>query len=252
MSRASEAIRKHDGRWSPIGESEPLEAAMRVKEAAGKSQTVESQMLAAYMFLVSIRDSEKLIAIASNSEVAAHVPKRYSGGEVLGESAYRMNIKGKLRECGLVDFPGGKGGREAATVYTFPAFMQLYGIVDNLSATANEPAKPGAGLPAQNTHDLCGLTSTKHAQKVSSIELLEDRGLGMEEGYSIYPQENPSPVVENQNPQQQAERGHGKTVETYCSTCRKRTRFKGQGFNGMIGHEVFACTRCGGTTFLLD
>ena len=151
MSRASEAIRKHDGRWSPIGESEPLEAAMRVKEVAGKSQTVEIQMLAAYMFLVSIRDSEKLIAIASNSEVAAHVPKKYSG-EVLGESAYRMNIKGKLRECGLVDFPSGKGGREAATVYTFPAFMQLYGIVDNLGATAQEPAKPGAGLPAQNVH----------------------------------------------------------------------------------------------------
>ena len=246
MSRASEAIRKHDGRWSPIGESEPLEAAMRVKEVAGKSQTVEIQMLAAYMFLVSIRDSEKLIAIASNSEVAAHVPKKYSG-EVLGESAYRMNIKG-----GLVDFPSGKGGREAATVYTFPAFMQLYGIVDNLGATAQEPAKPGAGLPAQNTHDLCGLTSTKHAQKVSSIELLEDRYMGMEEGYSIYPQESPLPIVENQNPQQQAERGHGETVETYCSKCRETTRFKGQGFNEAIGHEVFACTRCGERTFLSD
>ena len=251
MSRASEAIRKHDGRWSPIGESEPLEAAMRVKEVAGKSQTVEIQMLAAYMFLVSIRDSEKLIAIASNSEVAAHVPKKYSG-EVLGESAYRMNIKGKLRECGLVDFPSGKGGREAATVYTFPAFMQLYGIVDNLGATAQEPAKPGAGLPAQNTHDLCGLTSTKHAQKVSSIELLEDRYMGMEEGYSIYPQESPLPILENQNPQQQAERGHGETVETYCSKCRETTRFKGQGFNEAIGHEVFACTRCGERTFLSD
>lgn len=224
---------------------------MRVKEAAGKSQTVESQMLAAYMFLVSIRDSEKLIAIASNSEVAAHVPKRYSG-EVLGESAYRMNIKGKLRECGLVNFPSGKGGREAATVYTFPAFMRLYGIVDNLSATAQEPAKPGAGLPAQNTHDLCGLTSTKHAQKVASIELLEDRYMGMEEGYSIYPQETPSPIVENPQPQQQAGRGHGETVDTYCSTCRKTTRFKGQGFNEAIGHEVFACTRCGERTFLSD
>lgn len=130
MSRASEAIRKHDGRWSPVGESEPLEAAMRVKEVAGKSQTVEIQMLAAYMFLVSIRDSEKLIAIASNEEVAAHVLKR-CGGETLGEAAYRRNIKGKLKECGLVDFPSGKGGREAATVYTFPAFMRLYGIVDN-------------------------------------------------------------------------------------------------------------------------
>lgn len=76
--------------------------------------------------------------------------------------------------------------------------------------------------------------------------------MGMEEGYSIYPQESPLPIVENQNPQQQAERGHGETVETYCSKCRETTRFKGQGFNEAIGHEVFACTRCGERTFLSD
>ena len=148
MSRASEAIRAHDGRWSPMGNSEVFEAEKRVKEAAGKSQTTEIQMLAAYMFLASIRDSENLTAIVSNAEVAAHVLKR-CGGETLGEAAYRRSIKGKLKECGLVDFPSGKGGREAATVYTFPAFMRLYGIVDNLGATAQEPTKPGTGKPVQ-------------------------------------------------------------------------------------------------------
>lgn len=220
---------------------------MRVKEVAGKSQTVEIQMLAAYMFLVSIRDSEKLIAIASNSEVAAHVPKKYSG-EVLGESAYRMNIKGKLRECGLVDFPSGKGGREAATVYTFPAFMQLYGIVDNLGATAQEPAKPGAGLPAQNTHDLCGLTSTKHAQKVASIELLEDRGNCLEEGYSISHRESSLPIVENQQPQQQQGRPrHGNVRNSFCPKCRDTTRFRQR-----EGTGFFTCTKCGYKCFLPD
>lgn len=249
MSRASEAIRKLDGRWSPFGASEIAEAEKHVKEAAGKSQTTETQMLAAYMFLVSIRDSEKLTAIASNAEVAAHVLKR-SGGGTLGEAAYRRNIKGKLKECGLVDFPSGKGGREAATVYTFPAFMRLYGIVDNLGATAQEPAKPGTGLPVQNTHDLYGLTSTNHSQNSPSIELLEDRYMGMEEGCFISPQETPSPVVENHKPQQQAGRGYGETIDTYCSTCREITRFRGQGFNGAIGQEIFACTRCGEKTFL--
>ena len=250
MSRASEAIRARDGRWSPIGASEVVEAHKRVKEAAGKSQTVENQMLAAYWFLASIRDSEKLTAIASNAEVAAHVPKRY-GGEALGESAYRMNIKGKLRECGLVDFPSGKGGREAATVYTFPAFMRLYGIVDNLGATAQEPAKPGAGLPAQNTHDLCGLTSTKHAQKVSSIELLEDRYMGMEGGYCINPQETPLPIVENPQPQQQQSKPrHGSVRESYCPICKTFTRFKQRvAANGLT---YSTCTRCGHNTTLPD
>ncbi len=249
MSRASEAIRAHDGRWSPIGASEVLEAVMRVKEVAGKSQTVEIQMLAAYMFLVSIRDSEKLIAIASNEEVAAHVLKRY-GGETLGEAAYRRNIKGKLKECGLVDFPSGKGGREAATVYTFPAFMRLYGIVDNLGTTAQEPAKPGTGLPVQNTHDLYGLTSTNHSQNSPSIELLEDRYMGMEEGYSIYPQESPLPIVENPQPQQQQSRPrHGSIMRSHCAKCGKTTPFKQQvAPNGLI---YFTCTKCGDYSCLL-
>lgn len=216
---------------------------MRVKEVAGKSQTVEIQMLAAYMFLVSIRDSEKLIAIASNEEVAAHVLKR-CGGETLGEAAYRRNIKGKLKECGLVDFPSGKGGREAATVYTFPAFMQLYGIVDNLGATVQEPAKPGTGLPVQNTHDLYGLTSTNHSQNSPSIELLEDRGLGMEEGYSISPRESSLPIVENPQPQQQQSRPrHGSIMRSHCTKCGKTTPFKQQvAPNGLI---YFTCTKCG-------
>ena len=240
MSRASEAIRAHDGRWSPMGNSEVFEAEKRVKEVAGKSQTVEIQMLAAYMFLISIRDSDKLTAIASNEEVAAHVLKR-CGGETLGEAAYRRNIKGKLKECGLVDFPSGKGGREAATVYTFPAFMRLYGIVDNLGATAQEPAKPGTGLPVQNTHDLYGLTSTNHSQNSPSIELLEDRYLGMERGYSIYPQESPSPVVENPQPQQQQGRPrHGNARESFCPECGDTTRFRQR-----EGTGFFTCTKCG-------
>lgn len=202
------------------------------------------------MFLASIRDSEKLTAIAANTEVAAHVPKRY-GGEALGESAYRMNIKGKLRECGLVDFPSGKGGREAATVYTFPAFMRLYGIVDNFGATAQEPAKPCAGLPAQNTHDLCGLTSTKHAQKVSSIELLEDRYMGIEGGCSIYPQETTLPIVENpQHRQQQSRPRHGNVRESYCPICKTFTRFKQRVAENGLTYST--CTRCGHNTTLPD
>lgn len=240
MSCASEAIRAHDGRWSPIGNSEVFEAEKRVKEAAGKSQTTEIQMLAAYMFLASIRDSENLTAIVSNAEVAAHVLKR-CGGETLGEAAYRRSIKGKLKECGLVDFPSGKGGREAATVYTFPAFMRLYGIVDNLGATAQEPTKPGTGLPVQNTHDLYGLTSTNHLQNSPSIELLEDRGLGMEEGYSIYPQENPLPIVENPQPQhQQGRPRHGNARESFCPKCVDTTRFRQR-----EGTGFFTCTKCG-------
>lgn len=216
---------------------------MRVKEVAGKSQTVEIQMIAAYMFLVSIRDSDKLTAIASNEEVAAHVLKR-CGGETLGEAAYRRNIKGKLKECGLVDFPSGKGGREAATVYTFPAFMRLYGIVDNLGATVQEPAKPGTGLPVQNTHDLYGLTRTNHSQNSPSIELLEDRGLGMEEGYSISPRESSLPIVENPQPQQQQSRPrHGSIMRSHCTKCGKTTPFKQQvAPNGLI---YFTCTKCG-------
>ena len=243
MSRASEGMREHDGRWSPMGNSEVFEAEKRVKEVAGKSQTVEIQMLAAYMFLVSIRDSDKLTAIASNEEVAAHVLKR-CGGETLGEAAYRRSIKGKLKECGLVDFPSGKGGREAATVYTFPAFMRLYGIVDNLGTTVQEPAKPGTGLPVQNTHDLYGLTSTNHSQNSPSIESIEDRGLGMEEGYSIYPQESPSPIVENPQPQQQQSRPrHGSIMRSHCTKCGKTTPFKQQvSPNGLI---YFTCTKCG-------
>lgn len=240
MSRASEAIRAHDGRWSPMGNSEVFEAEKRVKEVAGKSQTVEIQMLAAYMFLISIRDSDKLTAIASNEEVAAHVLKR-CGGETLGEAAYRRNIKGKLKECGLVDFPSGKGGREAATVYTFPAFMRLYGIVDNLGATAQEPAKPGTGLPVQNTHDLYGLTSTNHSQNSPSIELLEDRGNCLEEGYSISPQESPLPIVENPQPQQQQGRPrHGNVTNSFCPKCNDTTRFRQR-----EGTGFFTCTKCG-------
>lgn len=251
MSRASEAIRKHDGRWSPIGASEVLEAARLAKEVACGSQTREAQAMQAYMFLASIRDSERLAAIASSAEVAAHVLTK-DGGSTVSEATYRRYTRNDLKLCGLVDFPCSKGGRDSATVYTFPAFMRLYGIVDNLGTTAQEPAKPCTGLPVQNVRDMYGLTRTKHAQKVASIELLEDRYSGMEEGYSISPQETPSPIVENHNPQQQAGRGHGETVDTYCSTCRKTTRFKGQGFNEAIGHEVFSCTRCGERTFLSD
>lgn len=251
MSRASEAIRAHDGRWSPIGASEVLEAARLAKEVACGSQTREAQAMQAYMFLASIRDSERLTAIASNAEVAAHVLTK-DGSGTIGGASYRRYTKNDLRLCGLVDFPSSKGGREAATAYTFPAFMRLYGIVDNSGATAQEPAKPCTSQLVQNTHDLYGLTGTKHAQKVASIELLEDRYLGMEGGCSIYPQETPSPVVENQNPQQQAGRGYGETVDTWCSTCREITRFRGQGFDGAIGQEIFACTRCGERTFLSD
>ena len=247
MSRASEAIRAHDGRWSPMGNSEVFEAEKRVKEAAGKSQTTEIQMLAAYMFLASIRDSENLTAIVSNAEVAAHVLKR-CGGETLGEAAYRRSIKGKLKECGLVDFPSGKGGREAATVYTFPAFMRLYGIVDNSGATAHEPAKPCTSQLVQNTHDLYGLTGTKHAQKVASIELLEDRGNCLEEGYSISPRESSLPIVENQQPQKQQGRPrHGNVRNSFCPKCRDTTRFRQR-----EGTGFFTCTKCGYKCFLPD
>lgn len=249
MSRASEAIRAHDGRWSPIGASEVFEAARLAKEVACGSQTREAQAMQAYMFLASIRDSERLIAIASSAEVAAHVLTK-DGGSTVSEATYRRYTRNDLKLCGLVDFPCSRGGRDSATVYTFPAFMRLYGIVDNLGATAKEPAKPCTGLPVQNARDMYGLTRTKHAQKVASIELLEDRYMGMEEGCSISPQETPSPVVENHKPQQQAGRGYGETIDTYCSTCREITRFRGQGFDGAIGQEIFACTRCGEKTFL--
>lgn len=213
------------------------------------SHTREAQALQAYMFLASIRDSERLTAIVSSAEVAAHVLTK-DGGSTVSEATYRRYTRNDLKLCGLVDFPCSRGGRDSATVYTFPAFMRLYGIVDNLGATAQEPAKPCTGLPVQNVRDMYGLTRTKHAQKVASIELLEDRYMGMEEGYSISPQETPSPVVENHKSQQQAGRGYGETIDAYCSTCREITRFKGQGFDGAIGQEIFACTRCGEKTFL--
>lgn len=240
MSRASEVIRAHDGRWSPIGASEVLEAARLAKEVACGSQTREAQAMQAYMFLASIRDSERLAAISSNAEVAAHVLTKDGSGTISGAS-YRRYTKNDLRLCGLVDFPSSKGGREAATVYTFPAFMRLYGIVDNSVATAREPAKPCTSQLVQNTHDLYGLTGTKHAQKVASIELLEDRYMGMEEGYSIHPQENPSPVVENQRPQQQQSRPrHGNAKVSFCPKCGDNTRFRQR-----EGTGFFTCTRCG-------
>lgn len=243
MSRASEAIRAHDGRWSPIGASEVLEAARLAKEVACGSQTREAQAMQAYMFLAAIRDSERLTAVASNADVAAHVLTKDGSGTV-GGASYRRYTKNDLRLCGLVDFPSSKGGREAATVYTFPAFMRLYGIVDNSGTTAHEPAKPCTSQLVQNTHDLYGLTGTKHAQKVASIDLLEDRGLGMEGGYSIYPQESPSPIVENPQPQQQQSRPrHGSIMRSHCTKCGKTTPFKQQvAPNGLI---YFTCTKCG-------
>lgn len=250
MSRASEAIRARDGRWSPIGASEVVEAARLAKEVACGSQTREAQAMQAYMFLASIRDSERLTAVASNANVAAHVLTKDGSGTVSGAS-YRRYTKNDLKLCGLVDFPSGKGGREAATVYTFPAFMRLYGIVDNLGATAQEPAKPCTSQLVQNTHDLYGLTGTKHAQKVASIELLEDRYMGMEEGYSIYPQETPLPIVENpQHRQQQSRPRHGNVREDYCTKCKKTTLFKQQvAPNGLT---YFTCMKCGMDTFLSD
>lgn len=221
MSRASEAIRGHDGRWSPIGASEVVEAARLAKEVACGSQTREAQAMQAYMFLAAIRDSERLTAVASNADVAAHVLTKDGSGTV-SEASYRRYTKNDLRLCGLVDFPSSKGGREAATVYTFPVFMRLYGIVDNSGATAHEPAKPCTSQLVQNTHDLYGLTGTKHAQKVASIELLEDRGNCLEEGYSISHRESSLPIVENQQPQQR----------------------EGTGF--------FTCTKCGYKCFLPD
>ena len=247
MSRASEAIRARDGRWSPIGASEVLEAARLAKEVACGSQTREAQAMQAYMFLAAIRDSERLTAVASNADVAAHVLTK-DGSGTIGGASYRRYTKNDLRLCGLVDFPSSKGGREAATVYTFPAFMRLYGIVDNLSATAQEPVKPCTSQLVQNTHDLYGLTGTKHAQKVASIELLEDRYMGMEEGYSIYPQETPLPIVENPQPQQQQSRPrHGNVRESYCPKCKALTRFKRRD-----GATFFTCTRCGNNAFLPD
>lgn len=247
MSRASEAIRKHDGRWSPIGASEVLEAARLAKEVACGSRTREAQAMQAYMFLASIRDSERLAAIASSAEVAAHVLTK-DGGSTVSEATYRRYTRNDLKLCGLVDFPCSKGGRDSATVYTFPAFMRLYGIVDNLGTTAQEPAKPCTGLPVQNVRDMYGLTRTKHAQKVASIELLEDRYMGMEEGYSIYPQETPLPIVENPQPQQQQSRPrHGNVRESYCPKCKALTRFKRRD-----GATFFTCTRCGNNAFLPD
>ena len=240
MSRASEAIRTHDGRWSPIGASEVLEAARLAKEVACGSQTREAQAMQAYMFLASIRDSERLAAIASSAEVAAHVLAKDGKGTV-SEATYRRYTRNDLKLSGLVDFPCSKGGRDSATVYTFPAFMRLYGIVDNSGTTAQEPAKPCTGLPVQNVRDMYGLTRTKHAQKVASIELLEDRYSGMEEGYSIHPQENPSPVVENTRPQQQQSRPrHGNAKVSFCPKCGDNTRFRQR-----EGTGFFTCTRCG-------
>ena len=151
MSRASEAIRAHDRRWSPFGASEQFEAARLAKEVACGSQTREVQALQAYMFLVSIHDSERLTAVASNADVAAHVLNK-DGSDTISGTSYRRYTKNDLRLCGLVDFPSSKGGREAATVYTFPAFMRLYGIVDNSGATAKEPAKPCTSQLVQITH----------------------------------------------------------------------------------------------------
>ena len=247
MSRASEAIREHDGRWSPIGASEQLEAARLAKEVACGSQTREIQAFQAYMFLVSIRDSERLTSIASSAEVAAHVLTK-DGKSTVSEATYRRYTRNDLRLCGLVDFPSSKGGRDSATVYTFPAFMRLYGIVDNLGTTAQEPAKPCTGLPVQNTHDMYGLTRTKHAQKVASIELLEDRGNCLEEGYSISHRESSLPIVENQQPQQQQGRPrHGNARESFCPKCRDTTRFRQR-----EGTGFFTCTKCGYKCFLPD
>lgn len=247
MSRASEAVRAHDGRWSPIGASEVLEAARLAKEVACGNQTREAQAMQAYMFLAAIRDSERLTAVASNAHVAAHVLTKDGSGTVSGAS-YRRYVKNDLKLCGLVDFPSSKGGREAATVYTFPAFMRLYGIVDNLGATAYKPTKPCTSQLVQNTHDLYGLTGTKHAQKVASIELLENRDNCLEKGYSIYPQEPPFPIVENPQPQQQQSRPrHGNVRESYCPKCKTLTRFKQRD-----GAAFFTCTRCGDNVFLPD
>lgn len=169
-------------------------------------------------------------------------------GSTVSEATYRRYTRNDLKLCGLVDFPCSKGGRDSATVYTFPAFMRLYGIVDNLGTTAQEPAKPCTGLPVQNVRDMYGLTGTKHAQKVASIELLEDRYMGMEEGYSIYPQETPLPIVENPQPQQQQSRPrHGNVRESYCPKCKALTRFKRRD-----GATFFTCTRCGNNAFLPD
>lgn len=99
MSRASEAIRAHDGRWSPIGASEVVEAARLAKEVACGSQTRETQAMQAYMFLASIRDSERLTAVASNADVAAHVLTKDGSGTVSGTN-YRRYTKNDLDYAG--------------------------------------------------------------------------------------------------------------------------------------------------------
>lgn len=110
MSRASEAIRAHDGRWSPIGAGEVLEAARLAKEVAQGSHTREAQALQAYMFLASIRDSERLTAIVSSAEVAAHVLTK-DGGSTVSEATYRRYTRNDLKLCGRsISHAAGAGG----------------------------------------------------------------------------------------------------------------------------------------------
>lgn len=222
-------------------------AAKRCKKAAGGSETREAQAFQAYMFLASRRDSERLTATVSNTEAAAHVLR--NDGGTIKESSYRRYTKNDLRRCGLVDFTRGKGGREAATVYTFPAFMELYGLVDNPWITNPETHTPCTGQPVQNTHDLYGLTSTKHAQNVLSIELLEGRYMGMEEGYNQYTPGSPLPTVDNQ-PSKYAGVGGGQPLESYCPKCKKTALFQNMGFNDGIQQSVYRCEHCGFETFL--
>lgn len=245
MSRAADAIRAGDGRWSPIGAKEVLEAARLAKEVACGKRTRETQALNAYMYLVSVRNSESLTAVASSAEVAAHVLTKRGDGTI-SEATYRRYTRNDLKLCGLVDFPSSKGGRDSATVYTFPAFMRLYGIVDNLPITANEHVSPCTGQPVQNVYNLYGLTRTNHAQKVASIELLEDRYMGMEGDSTYTPPESPLPVVDNPL-KRQASNG---AKEVYCGTCGKVTRFLSLGYQESIGQVMYECPHCGNKEFI--
>lgn len=250
-ARVPDGLKAQQITWTPLS---PNEADTLIRICANKADSIGTayQVQCAYLFLASRRNSSTATAIASNEEVAEHVPK-IRGSGTIQEGHYRKKVKQRMKEWGLVDYVPEKYGSGKATEYRFPVLESL--IADGGSSLTLELSECNKyqGTPESLIPGTLELTEHSEYQapwNQSSTsdayhKIQERKSLGMEEGYSYYQEE--APYTPTQQPQ---ERATAKRME-YCSKCRRSVPIT-PSFDSSIGQYMGTCPRCKTPMFVTD
>ncbi len=226
-ARVLDGLKAQQITWAPLS---PNEADTLIEICTGEADSlnVAYQVLCAYLFLAARRNSDTATTIATNEEVARHIP-RIRGSGTIQEGHYRKSVKQRMKKWGLVDYEPEKYGSGKATEYRFPILEGLMtdgGKPSTLELTehdkfqgANESLIPGTLELTE--HDKHRAPWKQPSTSNAYHKIQERKSSGMEEGHSYYLEEPSYPLPAQPQPQPQPQKQATDRRQAYCNKCRK-------------------------------